>query len=61
MIYASIQYMNTTINISLPNQLKAQADKLVKYGFYASFSDLVRTALRREIERHKDEIALMGK
>ncbi|MFA6519056.1 MAG: ribbon-helix-helix domain-containing protein [Candidatus Shapirobacteria bacterium] len=53
--------MNTTINISLPSQLKAQADELVKHGFYASFSDLVRTALRREIERHKDEIALMRK
>jgi Arc/MetJ-type ribon-helix-helix transcriptional regulator len=38
-----------TINISLPSQLKAQADSLIKKGYYASFSDLVRTALRKVI------------
>jgi putative addiction module CopG family antidote len=36
----------TTINISLPSQLKDQADSLIDKGYYASFSDLVRTALR---------------
>ena len=35
-----------TINISLPTQLKTQADALIEQGHYASFSDLVRTALR---------------
>lgn len=35
-----------TINISLPTQLKAQADALIDQGHYASFSDIVRSALR---------------
>ena len=35
-----------TINISLPTQLKAQADALISQGHYASFSDIVRSALR---------------
>jgi Arc/MetJ-type ribon-helix-helix transcriptional regulator len=39
----------TTINISLPDKLKKQADKLIKDGYYASFSDLVRTGLRQMI------------
>lgn len=36
----------TTINISLPEQLKNDADLLVREGFYVSFSDLVRDSLR---------------
>ncbi len=36
----------TTINISLPDQLKAQSQQLIEAGFYASMSDLVRSALR---------------
>jgi len=39
-----------TINISLPSQLKAQADDLIGKGYFASFSDLVRTALRNTLE-----------
>ena len=35
-----------TINISLPSQLKAQADALIDQGHYASFSDIVRSGLR---------------
>ncbi len=35
-----------TINISLPSQLKAQAELLIDQGHYASFSDIVRNALR---------------
>lgn len=35
-----------TINISLPSQLKAQAEALIDQGHYASFSDIVRNALR---------------
>lgn len=46
----------TTINISLPSQLKAQADDLVKNGFYASFSDLVRTSLRKTVETSRYDI-----
>jgi len=42
--------MINTINISLPSQLKLDSEKLVKNGQYASFSDLVRTALRKLIE-----------
>ena len=37
----------TTVNISLPVQLKSQADFLVDSGHYTSFSDLVRSALRQ--------------
>lgn len=37
----------TTINISLPDKLKKQADRLVSDGTYSSFSDLVRTGLRK--------------
>jgi len=39
----------TTINISLPEQLKKEADTLVGAGYYVSFSDLVRDSLRRAI------------
>jgi predicted nucleotidyltransferase len=37
----------TTINISLPDKLKNFADQQINGGYYASFSDLVRTALRQ--------------
>ena len=39
----------TTINISLPEKLKTDAEALIKKGFYASFSDLVRDSLRHSI------------
>lgn len=42
--------MINTINISLPTQLKSEADRLVGSGHYASFSDLARTAIRKLIE-----------
>lgn len=42
-----------TINISLPTQLKSQADALVKQGHYASFSDIVRSALRMIIHTNR--------
>ena len=40
--------MQTTVavNISLPIRLKQQAEGLVSDGYYASFSDLTRSALR---------------
>ena len=46
-----------TINISLPTQLKAKAEHLIGEGHYASFSDLVRSALRLIIhENHYDQM-----
>ena len=45
----------TTINISLPKYLKAQA--LVDEGFYSSFSDLVRDELRKIIASYKYGLA----
>lgn len=48
--------MNQTINISLPVQLKAQANVYIKDGLYSSFSDLVRTALRSLLAKSKYEI-----
>ncbi len=46
-------YCMKTINISLPDKLKSQADNLIKAGYYASFSDLVRTAIRETITKPK--------
>lgn len=43
----------TTINISLPDVLKKEADVLIKRGYYASFSDLVRVAIRKLLTEHK--------
>lgn len=45
-----------TINISLPAELKNQADELVSGGFYASFSDLVRDSVRKTIQRAKYDL-----
>ena len=45
-----------TINISLPQQLKLQANQLIDMGFYASFSDLVRTSLRNTLSQSKFDI-----
>ena len=47
-----------TINISLPTQLKAQAEALIDQGHYASFSDIVRNALRLIIRsNYYDDLA----
>lgn len=43
--------MITTINVSLPTQLKNQAQQLIDDGYYASFSDAVRTALRQLVNQ----------
>ena len=45
-----------TINISLPAELKNQADELVTGGFYASLSDLVRDSVRKTIQRAKYDL-----
>ena len=41
--------MINTINVSIPSKLKKLADNEVKKGYYASFSDLVRTSLRETL------------
>ena len=46
--------MVTTINISLPTQLKKEADELVREGYYVSFSDLVRSSVRKLLESKYD-------
>jgi len=43
----------TTINISLPDKLKTKAQTLVDSGYYSSFSDMVRDALRRLVQKDK--------
>ncbi len=43
----------TTINISLPEQLKKEADSLVGAGYYVSFSDIVRDGLRSIIDARR--------
>ncbi|MCX6816570.1 MAG: nucleotidyltransferase domain-containing protein [Candidatus Beckwithbacteria bacterium] len=43
----------STINISLPDKLKADADRQIEAGYYVSFSDLVRTALRQLLPGNK--------
>jgi Arc/MetJ-type ribon-helix-helix transcriptional regulator len=48
--------MNQTINISLPKQLKIEADSLIKAGIYASFSDLARTAIRKVVSVSKYDL-----
>lgn len=41
----------TTVNISLPTNLKKEADFLVARGDFASFSDFMRTSARELLER----------
>lgn len=45
-----------TINVSLPEKLKSQAELLIKEGFYASFSDIVRDSLRRVVQKNKYDL-----
>jgi Arc/MetJ-type ribon-helix-helix transcriptional regulator len=45
-----------TINVSLPEELKNEAETLIDSGFYASFSDLVRDSLRHAIFRNKYDL-----
>ena len=42
-----------TINISLPEKLKQEADAAVKEGYFASFSDFARTAFRKTLSEYK--------
>ena len=49
-------YCMKTVNISLPVKLKKQAQELVDYGYYASFSDLVRDSLRQVVAKNKYDL-----
>jgi len=48
--------MIDTINISLPSQLKQEAEGLITGGHFVSFSDLVRTALRKLLAESKYDL-----
>ena len=43
----------STINISLPEKLRNQAQDLIDRGFYVSVSDLVRDSVRRVVNDSK--------
>ena len=43
-----------TINLGVVDL--GQVDLLVREGFYSNRSDLIRTAIRRELERHADTV-----
>lgn len=45
-----------TINVSLPEKLKEEAQVLIKKGLYASFSDLVRDSLRQAISKNQYDL-----
>lgn len=48
--------MINTINISLPSELKKEAETLVSGGHFVSFSDLVRTAIRKMLTESKYDL-----
>ncbi|HYD34533.1 MAG TPA: type II toxin-antitoxin system ParD family antitoxin [Vitreimonas sp.] len=45
----------STVNVSLPNKLKQEAESLVSEGEFVSFSDVIRTALRQFLTNRKHE------
>ncbi|MBI2009927.1 MAG: hypothetical protein HYS86_01985 [Candidatus Chisholmbacteria bacterium] len=45
-----------TINISLPEKLKTQAQGLISQGLYASFSDLVRDSIRTTLQKNQYDL-----
>lgn len=45
-----------TLNVSLPEKLKTQAQLLVESGFYVSLSDLIRDSLRQVIARNRYDL-----
>lgn len=50
----------STINVSLPENLKKQAENLVDSGYYSSFSDVVRTALRGLVANSEYDLLARG-
>lgn len=45
-----------TINISIPDKLKEQAELLIKAGLYVSFSDFVRDSMRKALSKNKYDL-----
>lgn len=45
-----------TVNVSLPDKLKDQAQDLVLAGYYASLSDVIRDSLRATVHRNKYDL-----
>ena len=45
-----------TINISLPIQLKKDTERLIEFGFFASFSDAVRASLRKTFDEKRYDL-----
>lgn len=45
--------MNTTITITIPEDLKQQADRAVKSGVFRSMTELVHTGIRRVLPEKK--------
>ena len=46
----------TTMNVSLPETMRAWVETRVKTGSYANASDYVRDLIRHDQEEHKDRI-----
>lgn len=55
-VYCYHLYMINTINVSLPSELKKEADGLILSGHFVSFSDLVRTAIRKLLTESKYDL-----
>ena len=45
-----------TVNISLPEKLRDEAQILIKGGYYSSFSDLVRDSIRQIVSKGKYDL-----
>ncbi len=58
-LYSYHQVMKR-INISLPDDIKAQGDKLVHLGEFSTFSELVRVGLRLIFENYEAIESLKG-
>jgi Arc/MetJ-type ribon-helix-helix transcriptional regulator len=48
------------ITINLGHVDLGQIDLLVEEGFYSNRTDLIRTAIRRELDRHADAVKKIG-
>ena len=44
------------VNITLPAQLFEKSKQLINKGLYSSFSDLVRSSLRKEIKEEREPL-----
>jgi Arc/MetJ-type ribon-helix-helix transcriptional regulator len=48
-------YMNTRVNINVPEALFEQSNALVEKGYFSNFSELVRQGLREVVRRYEDK------